>query len=276
MQCRYKEKLVIAGDMIFGAVFATWRKAGARRGKFCETSEVQKKNNDKRAEEHLKEMIHTNFDSAGFVMHPTYDAENEPDCEERMEKDLRNLIARAGRVYKRKGADFKWLAIRAYGEGGRAHMHIYLSGGVEWKDIIALWRLGRVNADSLEFDECGISDLSRYTFDQRHAGKRRWSGSRNLQKPAERTNVTRYSKTEMQDLSEEGYAAVCEKFSKRYPGYWLSEQPRIERNSVDGSWYMTFVMYRPQSENLMPHIRARNSKRYCLEDGIVKVRGGRA
>lgn len=275
MQCRYKEKLVYAGDMVFGTVHATWRKAGARRGKFRETNEVQKRNNENRAAVRLKEIIHANFDSTGFIMHPTYDADNLPDSEERMEKDLRNLIARAGRLYKKAGAEFRWVAIRAYGENGRPHMHVYLSGGVEWRDILALWRLGRVDADPLEFDECGISDLARYTFDQRHAGKRRWSGSRNLIKPAERTNVHRYSKTEMQDISEEGYAALCEKFARRYPGYWLSEQPKIEKNSVDGSWYMTFAMYRPDSGNLMPHIQVRNSKRYAVEDGVI-VRKGRS
>ena len=33
MQCRYKEKIIEAGDMIFGAVYATYRKPGKRRGK---------------------------------------------------------------------------------------------------------------------------------------------------------------------------------------------------------------------------------------------------
>lgn len=271
MQCRYREKAEIAGDMIFGAVFAVWRKAGARRGKFRPSSATQQALNERHAREKMNWMIHANFDSSSYIMHPTYDAEHLPETAERFEADLRNLIGRARRLYARHDAELKWLAVRAFGEeSGRPHLHVYFSGGVPWEELKALWKMGRVNADQLEFDECGVTDSAAYTFDQRHAGKRRWTGSRNLVQPQEKTDVSRYSKAAMEDLSEMGMADVHREFARRYPGYWLAEAPEIRRNGVDGSWYMTYVLYRPDSENLMPHIRKRNRKRYTADsDGVI-------
>ena len=253
MQCRYREKLVYAGDMIFGTVYATYRKSGSRRGRFKETSEVQAKNNEKRSLEYLAWLLHTNFDKSGFAVHPTYENDVYPENEARFKKDMRNYLSRLKRIYDKAGRELKYIVIYAFSETGRLHFHLIVSGGVDRSAIEDCWGLGRINADRLQFNECGVVDLSRYVFSQRHAGKRRWTASRNLKKPVERVNDYNYA---ARDLKEVKNSPQPHKFfADKYPGYWLSEFPRVEKNGVNGSYYMTFVMYKPNSQNLERYAR---------------------
>lgn len=258
MQTRYKEKTVAAGDMLFVAVYAQHRKAGARRGKFRETSEVQAKNNERRSREYLTWLIHCNFDKTGMIVHLTYADGWYPESEARFEKDVRNYLARLGRIYRKAGAEFKWVCVRAFGEKGRCHVHLYCSGGVDRETVEAAWGMGRANVERLQFNACGVVDLSRYTWNQRHAGKRRWSGSRNLDKPVEKTDMTRYSAAALREIAECGNPHKI--FADRYPGYWLAEFPSVEKNEVNGSLYMTAVLYRPDSANLEGYARERRRK----------------
>ncbi len=259
MQCKYKEKLIYAGDMIFGTVYGTFRKAGKRRGKFKETSDTQARNNARRAENKLTEMIHANFDRHSAAVSLTYDEGWYPESEERFDKDIRNYIARVKRLYKKANAECKYIIIKAFGEKGRCHLHIIFSGGVDRDDLESAWEYGRTNADRLQFNAQGVIDLSKYLADQRHAGKRRWSGSKNLVKPIEKTNEHRYSKRELMEIMDSGNPHKF--FSDRYAGYWLSEFPEVQRNPINGSYYMTFVMYRPDSQNLESYARKRGKKR---------------
>ncbi len=258
MQCKYKQKLVYAGNMIFGVEYGTFRKAGKRRGKFKETSDIQKKLNERKACDSLTWLIHANFNRHDMALSLTYDDGWYPETEERFEKDIRNYIARVKRLYKKAGAEFKYIIIKAFGEYGRCHLHIIMSGGVDRDTVEAAWEYGRTNADRLQFNECGVVDLSRYLGDQRKAGKRRWSGSKNLIKPAEKVNEHRYSKRELKEIMDSGNPHRF--FSERYDGYWLSEFPGVKKNAINGSYYMTFVMYKPDSENLEKYARDKARK----------------
>lgn len=255
MQCRYREKLVRAGDMIFGTVYATYRKAGSRRGKFKETSEVQARNNERRSLEYLTWLIHNNFDKNGMVVHPTYEDGCYPETEEQFKKDMRNYMARLKRLYQSAKKELRYIVIYAFGETGRLHFHVIISGGVSRDKVESAWGMGRINADRMQFNECGVVDLSRYVFSQRHVGKRRWTGSRNLVKPVEKKTDGKYSRKDLTDIMES--PNPHKQFADRYPGYWLSEFPQIEKNGVDGSYYMTFVLYKPDSKNLERYARRR-------------------
>ena len=256
MTCRYKEKIIEAGDMIFGAVYATYRKPGKRRGKWKPTSEVQEKLNDRHARERLTWTVHANFTKKDYVITLTYAEGCYPETEKRFEKDTRNYIDRLRRIYKKAGKELRYIVIKAFGENGRCHLHIIVSGGVDREIVENAWEYGRRNTRRLQFNACGIVDLSRYLSDQRHAGRRRWSGSRNLVKPVERTNLTRYSRKALKEIAES--ANPHKIFSDRYPGYWLSEFPEVSKNGFNGSYYMTFVMYKPESNNLERYARRRS------------------
>lgn len=250
MQCRYKEKLIIAGDMIFGTVYPTFRKAGARRGKFRETSEIQAKLNERKSIEWLTWRVHENFNNADYVLHPTYHDDCLPESEEQFEKDIRNYIRRLKRKYEKANLELKYIYVMEYSDTGRPHLHIIISGGVDRAALEEAWGKGRCNADRLQYNECGVVDLSRYIGKNRRYGKRRYVTSKNLRKPVERTNVHIWSRKQLKELDESG-VNPHKKFADTYQGYWLAEFPHIEKNGINGGIYMTFTMFNPDSDNLV-------------------------
>jgi hypothetical protein len=258
MQCRYRERIVKAGDMKFGIVTAEFRKNGKRRGKFRPTSDAMAEYNKWKAENRLTWLIHANFTKKDYAVALTYSDGCYPESEDRFEKDARNYIARLRRIYKKAGADFKWVLIRAYSDTGRPHLHLIVSGGVDRALVESAWGFGRTNADRLQFNACGVVDLARYLYGQRNAGQRRWSGSQNLVQPAERTNVNTYAKRDMEWLEACGNPHKF--FADRYPGYWLSEFPELKKNPYNGSWRLVFTLYQPDSDNLEHYVRKGRKK----------------
>ena len=266
MQCHYKERAYICGDMIFLSVIPTWRKSGKRRGRFKATSEDQARLNEKYALLRLQMTIHANFTRHDVRFDLTYNDRYLPADEEQFERDQQTFIRRARKLYREAGVEFKYIRIPAYSEDGRPHVHMILTGGVDYKTLHELWGMGRTRWDYLEFDECGVINLGFYLGSQKRAGKtekiherakgqRRWSGSRNLTKPVERTDVHTYARHELEMLADAGYGKRHTFFAFAYPGYWLSEQPDIRWNEVNKAWYMDAVLYNPRSDNLESYAR---------------------
>lgn len=270
MQCRYRERVMICGDYIYGEVHPEYRPAGKRSGKFRETSETQQRLNDRYAELRLATVLTANFTKEDLALHLTY-AENElPASTEDFERDIRNFTAKLRRRYRKAGAELRYVIVRAWSGKGRPHIHMILTGGVDRDTVEGCWDHGFANSDRLEFNECGIADLSKYIGGQkddektdeghtRKKGERRWSGSRNLKKPVERTNLTRYSRAAMEQIADS--ANPHKIFADRYPGYWLSEFPQIRQNPVTHGWELTFMLYRPDSDNLAPYARRERRRR---------------
>ena len=242
-------------NYIFGVVYAQHPVPGVRRNRWQPSSEVQVKLNERRAVNRFSWLVHHNFDSSAICLHPTYRDDCLPEDEARFKKDIRNYIARVGRLYKKRGIEFKWIYSACYSESGRPHLHMIFSGGVIREEVEALWYFGRTNADRLQFDECGVMDLSRYLVGQRHENAQRWSGSRNLVQPPEKTDKHNWSKKQLSALKDMGYAEVHEFFNDLHPGFWLSEPPSLRVNPVDGSLYLEYQMYNPDSGNLEPYAR---------------------
>ena len=259
MQIRYKETIVYAGDMAFGYVSPTFRKAGARRGKYKESTEGQKRRNEYRSQNKLTWMIHANFGKGDIALHLTYAEGYVPESEEAFEKDVKNYIRRLSRLYKKAGICLKYVYVTEYSESGRAHVHMILRGGIDRDVLENAWGMGRCNADRLQFNECGIVDLARYiTKSERAKNRRRYVTSRNLVKPVEKTNVHQWSRKQLTEVDEVGNPH--KRFADLYPGYWLSEFPRIEKNGVNGGMYMQFVLYRPDGENLVGYRKKLNKR----------------
>jgi hypothetical protein len=261
MQCRYKEKLIFAGDMIFGVIYPTFRRGGARRGKFRESSETQKRLNERKSTQRLVWLIHANFGKNDYALHLTYKDGFLPESEEQFLKDIKNYIRRVGRIYAKNGLDFKYVYVWEYSETGRPHVHLVVSGGISRDLLEDAWGMGRCNADRLQFNECGIVDLAKYiTKADRTKHARRYVCSRNLAKPAEKTNVHTWSRKQISEVDSVGNPH--KRFADLYPGYWLSEFPRVEQNGVNGGMYMEFVMYKPDGDNLAAYRKRKKSEKW--------------
>lgn len=266
MQCRYREKVYVCGDMAFVSVIPTWRQARKRRGRFRPTSEDQKRLNEKYAMLRLQMTVQENFTKADCRLDLTYSDRYLPADEEQFVRDYKNFMARLRRLYRNAGIELRYVIIPAYSYEGRPHVHLFITGGVKYKDIRECWSMGRIDLDPLEFDECGVIDLSFYYGSQKKAGKtapiherakgqRRWSGSRNLRRPVERVDVHTWARHELEMLADAGTVKRHTFFSFAYPGYWLSEMPSIRFNDVNKAWYLDAVLYKPDSPNLASYAR---------------------
>jgi len=264
MQCRYRERLIIAGDWIFGEVHPEWRPAGKRRGKFRATSEMQARLNERRSALQMTALAHENFGKTDYNLNLTFRDGCCPADRDELERVIRNFVARIRRIYRRAGIELRYIIERGFSGMGRPHAHIYLTGGIPREEIEAAWGLGYANCRGLEFTETGITDLSAYIAGQKREGKtdaehvrmkgeRRWTGSRNLRRPVERTNVSRYSREAMEEIADAGNPHSF--FARRYPGYWLAEFPDVRQNPVTHGWECTFMLYRPDSAQLASYAR---------------------
>lgn len=99
---------------------------------------------------------------------------------------------------KKQGLDeLKYIIVKEV-QSGRQHAHLIINGGIELKEMDALWEHGKVWASMLE-NARSYKELAAYLLkqhkarrgsqndenvkDQRQKGQRRWTCSRNLQKP---------------------------------------------------------------------------------------------
>ena len=73
--------------------------------------------------------------------------------------------------------------------------------------------------------------------------------------PVERHNLHEYSRRELDEIADAGFARKHEIFRDAYPGYWLSEMPSVRWNDVNKAWYLNAVLYRPDSDNLAKYAR---------------------
>ena len=103
-----------------------------RAKKEKESPDDLKRRNARRRESNIAMRIANNFKEGDAYLTMTYDAEHLPQGEERkerVEKDLRNLLGRIGRRYKKEGQEFRYVTTPenvAPGKKGRPHIHILL------------------------------------------------------------------------------------------------------------------------------------------------------
>lgn len=99
------------------------------------TKEKVEKNNDRMAAKHLTRMLNANFDKKCWHDTLTHAKEQKP---EEAARTLRNFIARARRMCKKLGIEFKWVAVTEY-LNERIHHHFVTNAPLEvikkcWKD----------------------------------------------------------------------------------------------------------------------------------------------
>lgn len=197
----YRVKEYYCGDFLELEIFPVTRKEvkQSRAEKRKESEPKQKNLNDKNARKYLRRLTHKNFTDKDLVVHLTYANKFLPKSEEEAKNDVSNYIRRINYRRKKKGLpNAKYIAILEYedAEGKknvRMHHHIIISGDMDRDELEKIWKKGWANADRLKADENGYENLVNYiTKDPK--GKKRWSSSRNLEKPIPNVSDYKYSK----------------------------------------------------------------------------------
>ena len=250
MRCLYREHIHICGNYTDVEIYPVFRKGGnSRRRRAKPTSEIQARLNQKNAEKKLMRLLHTNFNGNDYELHLTYSDANLPESEEEALADIQKFLRRMRTIYKAAGIDLKYIRVTE-GETGkkRFHHHVTLSGGIDRDTIEQAWEHGYANCRRLQFAENGIEGLAMYITKEsrgteRAQGARRFSCSKNLDKPKEIERDGRLSQKKVKEIVEgECSSAVV---APLYEGWCLAQGESL-LNPVNGGFYISLRLYRPE------------------------------
>jgi hypothetical protein len=240
---------------------------GQRSKKEYESTSKQIDWNERNSRRRFLQLVHTNFGIGDMHITLTYSNDNLPPTKGDAEREERNFLRRVSYTRKKKGlSPLKYIAIPvcAYKKDGetpaRVHHHIILNGGLDRDEIEDLWRkrkrggqkkgdkIGYANADRLQPEENGLAALCEYLAKQA-GGRKRWSGSQNLDKPEKeiwnqndpprestsrfsasanlkrpwsRTNNHSFSRKEVERIAKTSLDTAY--WERRYPGYTLMRE----------------------------------------------------
>lgn len=158
------------------------RRQTKREAKANKTSDAQAKVNRENALRRLRWDINANFAKGDYWLTFTYTRDHEP-TDESCREDYRRLMRKMRTLYKKAGAEFKYIAICNEPER-RPHIHVLVKKGVSLEEIQTIWGYGHIHIKLL--DESGqYRQLADYIF--KHSagieGKKKWYSSKNLFHP---------------------------------------------------------------------------------------------
>lgn len=206
--------------------------------------------NNKRRILAFEQLVHTNFGKGDLHVTLTYEVEDwsihgTERSRDDAKRELTNWLARVKRLLKRHGVDirqFRWLRTTVSKKGNydgrydRHHHHVLLGGVPEElrSDIERLWSFGYCNADRLQPNGKGITEIAQYIARQEgsangtHASfEKSWSGSRNLKKPKITTSDSRISRRRVGKIAADVRVDGISIFESIYPGYRAVEPPEV-------------------------------------------------
>ena len=252
----YKRSVTLAGPRMECEIYPVFGRADemkARRAKENQTPGKVRKQNLKRSEQHLIQLLDTNFNEKD--VHVTLTYRGDPPSYEQAMKDMRNYILKLKRYRKKMGLpELKYI----YNiEGGmdrksgyskeRMHIHMITNGGMDREDLEAIWSNGYANCDRLQPNERGLEELGKYISKQHEHGKR-WCASRNLKQPKRRKSDVRTSNALVRRMAMDMQAVAKEQMEKLYPSYQFVECRVFYSDIVDGVYIK--VLMRKKGEKV--------------------------
>lgn len=223
MQRTYRERKYTCGDYIEVAIYPVYTQQRGRSKRKKPTSEVQQRLNRRHATDRLRRLLHTNFTPKDLFVTLTFDDEHLPATVAECQRCIQNFLRRVKRKYCKAGREFKYLYIIEYGEKhNRLHTHLVINSGLNRNELSAAWGNGAVSSDRLRFDNDGLMALAVYLTkgsgdDKNRTTFKRWSGSRNLEKPIITERDGRISHKKMLGFCENG--GDGEYLETQYNGY---------------------------------------------------------
>ena len=244
----YRRRTTVSGPRIDAEVFPVFgrqQKGELRRAKSQITREAQRRANEERSRRHLIQLVEGNFTEKDVAVTLSYDGEA-PDPE-RVDKDIRNFIARVKRQREKLGlGELKYIyaiggdemPARGY-SGKRPHVHMIMNGGIDRDTLEKIWGKGFANADRLQPRGEGLGGIAVYMTKQKQdrpekPGVKKWRGSRNLKQPVRRSRDARMPNGRVKRIAYDFRNEAKEVMEKLYPGYVLQECQVRYSDIVDG------------------------------------------
>lgn len=255
----YRTKVIRSGPMLEVYLYPMlMNREEKRRAKEQISRKAQQNLNDQNAKLRVVRLVRANFDRGDLLVTLTY-AEGYLPTEDQAHADVTEYL-RAIRVYRqRRGMPaLKYLYVIEFGgEGGkekRVHHHIIMNA-MDRDDAEEIWGRGRANTKRLQPDMDGsLEGIARYIVKEKqqtkHPGegqatsRKRWQGSRNLQKPVVLTYDRRISKRRVQAAALDCRVAGKEIFERQYPAYKMEAcEARTSHNEFMAGVHVYAKMY---------------------------------
>lgn len=228
-----------------------------------ESSEKQKRANQRAAERHFVQLVNANFVRDGVLLvDPTYVGGQEPADFEEADRNLVNYLRRLSYLCARRGLQRP--AYVAVTEGGeersgeenhRLHHHIILyAPGLSRDEVEGLWStgrgkkrvsLGRINTRRAQPVQSSLIERAMYML-KAPKHKKRWHQSLGLKKPVVKTNDRRYTKRQILRWCANGDAYDRAFWEKKYPSWKVSEVS-VEYNEIQAAYYVRLRLWRSKS-----------------------------
>ena len=247
----YRRSVVLAGDRMECEIYPVFgrdetQKASAAKKNM--TAEKQQRLNRKRAERRLIQLADANFTEKDIHLTLTYRKET---TIEQCRKDLRNFLLRVKRYREKRGMEeLKYIYTiegrreieRGYGVN-RIHIHMLMNGGISRETLEEMWEMGYANADRLQPTERGLEEIASYIIKEAKHGGRKWSASRNLTPPKQRTTDAKTSNRVVKAVAHDIRNEAKREMEKLYPLYQFVECKVYYSDQLDGV-YIRVLMRR--------------------------------
>ena len=244
----YRRRTTVSGPRIDAEVvpvFGRNQRGELRRARSQATREAQQRANDERSRLHFIQIVEANFTEKDVAIGLDY--AGQAPTPERIDKDVRNFIARVKRARRKAGLPEMRYAYAIGGDempaagysGKRPHVHMIMSGGIDRDVLEAIWKKGRANCDRLQPRDEGLGGIAVYFTRQKQdrpgrPGVRKWRGSRNLKQPVRRSRDARMPNARVKRLARDFQNEAREVMEKLYPGYMLQDCQVRYSDIVDG------------------------------------------
>ncbi len=199
----------------------------------------------KRASElkRLQKLLKNALGAAMQIGHPSY-----------IDEKIEELKSRIKKLEK----PFKYIYVmekQIYKSGARAgrvnwHFHMFITGGLDDKVLERMWHNGvRVNCDNYQPEKFGPEAAARY-MSKDPQGAKRFSYSRNLDKPVEKVRDNKASRKTVEKMAIER-VDDREYWENRYKGYRFI-RCFSRYNKFNGHWYVSAIMYKADKNIYLP------------------------
>ena len=244
----YRRRTTVSGPRIDAEVFPVFgrhQKGALRAAKHQMTREAQQRANDERSRIRMIQLVEANFGEKDVALGLDY--AGQVPTPERVDKDIRNFIARVRRRRAKMGLpEMKYIyaiggdEMPAAGYSGkRPHVHMITNGGISREELEEMWGQGRANCDRLQPRDEGLGGIAVYFTRQKQdraprKGVRKWRGSRNLTQPVRRSRDAKMPNARVKRIAFDFRNEAKDVMEKLYPGYALKECQVRYSDVIDG------------------------------------------
>lgn len=250
---KYRVKSIRSGKMLEVLIYPLWdTKKDKGRTKKARESRVEQKNlNEKNAKLNLIRLINTNFTEKDIWITTTYSNKTLPKNEGEADRNIKNYMRRLAYAAKKKGIQtFKYFYVTEYEYDpikGTKRVHHHVIANFPDRDLAEeLWdKGGRTQSRRLQPDDYGLEGLARYICKD-PKGKKRYCGSKNMDKPIITVADNKITKTRASMLAVD--TELAEKtFTKLYKGYKFNDIKSYYADDDYGGIYLHVRMVRDNS-----------------------------